>query len=393
MKNDVFFHDGRRLEPEDIVGSFQAIKSQGKFTALMLDPISSVKKSGPQKVVISTAVEDPLLLRRISFWFRAYPCRNTCSTKDGMLAGTGPYVLSKRGKNTLHLKGRGAKAIAEVRYLPHDSPVQALSINPRNRIVIADTPRSDLLYVKKRLKLKLATENKNLSIFGVFNLMSSSPVVKDPRIREAINLSLDRPLLNKLVFHNDARELASFSLPSDGGHNPHLTPYKFDVKKAQALISLADGHGKELRIGIQTSDPIAGKFTSFLKKSIEKIGFKVRILDEYKVALHQKFKKEVDIVVGYDPSPYGHFDFNVKDFFSEKSPYFLVRSSLISSLMGKRSTPAEYDLIFQRIDKEIHTKHYVIPGFQPLKHLALSRDLSYAADFSGLFNLSNLRTK
>src|SRR5690606_40770893 len=82
---------------------------------------------------------------------------------------------------------------------------------------------------------------------SVFVLGTDNEVTKDPKVREALNLAIDRQAMVDSLFMGYATiAKGSHVNPAAFGFNENLDYYPYDLEKARALIKEAGAEGKPL---------------------------------------------------------------------------------------------------------------------------------------------------
>ena len=85
--------------------------------------------------------------------------------------------------------------------------------------------------------------------FPVYRFKNYEGVLKDPRIRQALNYAVDKEALANDLFSGYASVAACQPLtPSHFGYNPNLVPYPYDPEKAKALLKEAGYKGQEVSL-------------------------------------------------------------------------------------------------------------------------------------------------
>jgi len=85
--------------------------------------------------------------------------------------------------------------------------------------------------------------------FPVYRFKNYEGVLKDPRIRQALNYAVDKEALANDLFGGYASVAACQTLtPSHFGYNPNLVPYPYDPEKAKALLKEAGYKGQEVSL-------------------------------------------------------------------------------------------------------------------------------------------------
>ena len=85
--------------------------------------------------------------------------------------------------------------------------------------------------------------------FPVFRFKNYEGVLKDPRIRQALNYAVDKDAIANDLYSGYASVAACQPLtPGHFGYNPNLKPYPYDPEKAKALLKEAGYNGAEVSL-------------------------------------------------------------------------------------------------------------------------------------------------
>lgn len=91
------------------------------------------------------------------------------------------------------------------------------------------------------------------ALFHVMIMNANHPVLKDPRIRQAMSLAVDRDTLNEALWLGKAIVPATHTMEAFGPlYMPELTTFKYDPEKAKQLLQEAGYKGEEI---VYTSFP------------------------------------------------------------------------------------------------------------------------------------------
>jgi len=136
---------------------------------------------------------------------------------------------------------------------------------------------------------------------------------KDIRLRKALNYAINREELLEYGVKGNAYNLGGHIPPGARGHNPNLTLYTYDTKKARALLAEA-GYPNGFEMTLIT--PEAQKLEAQVMKSMyERIGLRVKLeVFSYPDWLRkvwapsdkQAEAQEWDVSVCYNNDSYGH---------------------------------------------------------------------------------------
>src|SRR5262249_28001335 len=127
-------------------------------------------------------------------------------------------------------------------YLPiPDSTVRLANLQSSGLDLIERVAAHDLDIVRKDARLKLST-GTGLGYNGLtFNLANGerakTPLGQDARIRQALELSIDREALNQVVFNGEFQTGNQWVAPTNAYYIKELPIPPRDVAKAKALVA------------------------------------------------------------------------------------------------------------------------------------------------------------
>jgi peptide/nickel transport system substrate-binding protein len=263
LRPDVRFHDGRRLAAEDVVRSLARVRHPGASEGNYLSAVSAIASPAPDVVEIRTSRPDPMLLNNLvpSFVVAARP--------DGSLVGTGPYRVTRFDPQ----QGLEISAFPEHwREPPHEARIRfVFEREPERRLQLL---RDGAVDVALRLP-EAAQASAGFSLFAraapgarLIGLRVDAPPFSDLRLRQAIDLALDRATITRELLGGRAQPLGQILPQGFFGHAPGLEPRNRDLAAARALVSaamrgqesalvLAHGSGRKLeaeRIAAQLAE-------------------------------------------------------------------------------------------------------------------------------------------
>jgi ABC-type transport system substrate-binding protein len=111
--------------------------------------------------------------------------------------------------------------------------------------------------------------------------------LKDARVRQAINLAIDRPLILKRLVSGRGRLAAGVIPPSLGGADTMRAPYPFDVGRAKQLLAEAgypNGVDVELWVG---SNPVYQRITETVQAYLNQAGIRTKIIQRESAAARE----------------------------------------------------------------------------------------------------------
>jgi len=248
LRPGVTFSNGEACDAAAVAWSLNFIAGEkGKPFAAYRDAqaIEKAEAVDATSVRIRTTSADPIIPGKLA-GLRIVPPKYFAATGAAGFAlrpvGTGPFIAQEWSESRLRL-ARNPTAWrppvldnVELRALPDNaarlqallsgSVEAALNLNPDDKTVLEDagfrtvfTPRGAVLAIQ------FVTER-------------DSPL-RDKRVRQALNLAVDRARIVKLILGGSTQPASQGSVPAAFGHDPSLTPLPYDPARAKTLLSEA----------------------------------------------------------------------------------------------------------------------------------------------------------
>ncbi|MBM3533534.1 MAG: ABC transporter substrate-binding protein [Alphaproteobacteria bacterium] len=254
LRRDVTFHDGEKMDGASVKANIERSKTLAESRRKTeLAAIKEVEADGPTvrfKLAQPFApligvftdrggmVASPKALAAMGSTFATKP---VCS---------GPYSFVERvALDRIVVKkfpqhwNQAAYKIEQVTYLPiPDSTVRTANLRSGGLQVIERVLPSDLAALESDARTKVvgspATAYYTMSI-NLNHGERAATLGKDPRVREALELSLDREVINQVVYNGEFIASNQPWAPGSAWNNPGLPVPKRDVAKAKALLKAA----------------------------------------------------------------------------------------------------------------------------------------------------------
>jgi peptide/nickel transport system substrate-binding protein len=238
----VRFSDGSPLAAADVAASLKAAVERGWATHDYLWPMASVRTLDERRVEVRTRGREPTFLTRLPWGFvlRADAVDRT----PVPVVGTGPYRLERwlPGKEFVlsrnpHYWGAPAP-FASARFVIVPDDAERVARVERGEADVADNvplEAFDRLERQRELRLVVGTGHRVLFLA----LRVDRAPFRDPRVREAMELALDRAELVERVLLGRARPAYQLLPPSVVGHDPGLVATRTDRERARRLLAEA----------------------------------------------------------------------------------------------------------------------------------------------------------
>lgn len=167
--------------------------------------------------------------------------------------GTGPFVVTEWVTGHAIMKAnpkswRKAKVAGlEIREIPEEtSRLQALA---SGAIDIAQSLAADQKSYLDEVGAQLFRRPTPNVVFLAAHTVPATSPLKDPRVRYALNLAVNRQKLIDQVMAGATTPAAQLSFPGAFGYNPDVAAYPYDPDQAKKLLAEA-GHGQGLKLQV-----------------------------------------------------------------------------------------------------------------------------------------------
>ncbi len=292
LKKGVTFSSGDPVTSKDVAFSIDQAR-ESPFNGSLYAAIAKVTAPAPDTVVLKLKTASPALLAALA----NYSAAIVPADYAGMSAkefgqtpiGTGPYAVSSGER------GRDIVLVANANFWKPEKPHFEEIV-----FTVATDENSRLQQVRGGdLDMTLATpigaktglppnsgvriEETPQRVVNYFLLNQDDPRFEDPRVREAINLAIDRDGIIETATDGRGEQGASFLPPMVSFWNDTKPPAQ-DVAKAKQLIAEATKGGSipPFTIRFYDFDAYSKLATQVIQQNLEEIGLTVKLqpLDE-----------------------------------------------------------------------------------------------------------------
>jgi peptide/nickel transport system substrate-binding protein len=244
LRDGLRFSDGRPVTAEDVAASLNAARERGWATRNYLQAIESVRAAGPRSVVIRTRFPYLVLLFKLP-WGLVLPADAVAATPVAAV-GTGPYRLESwepgRGfalARNPHFREAPA-GFARARFVVVSDAGERLGKLLRGEAQVADQVPLDMVEALRGRDDVTVFAGAGIRVIFL-GLRVDAPPFSDARVREAVDLAIDREELISRAYGGRTVPASQLVPQAIVGFNPAIPVTAPDRARARRLLDEA-GH-------------------------------------------------------------------------------------------------------------------------------------------------------
>lgn len=279
VRPDVSFHDGTPLTADQVAASLTAA-SEASPRPRILDGVELTVVADGDSVVVTTAVQDPLVPQRLSSPQLSILAASAYGA-DGVVSpvgtGTGPFELVAVDGITGATLDRfddywGDVALADgidVQYVP-DGTARAAALRTGTADIVEAIPVGQVTQIEPDLVHEVPMPRTN-----TLYLNTESGPFADPAVRAAAQAAIDRAAIVELVYEGRADVAAGLLGPA--------LPWAADLRSSDEYTSILDTRpapapvdGVEISLGTFTDRAELPEVAVILEQQLEEAGFVVQ---------------------------------------------------------------------------------------------------------------------
>ena len=387
LRRGVTFHNGEPFDAEAV--RFSLMRASQAYGATAWFPeIAEVDIIGPFTVDVVLREPDSLFLYQLAYIGLIQPpryFRQVGLDKFGKTpVGTGPFQFVRwDGKRReIHLEAnphywrKGYPKVERVIYSYLDSK-NALDLLTQGKLDLIRrlNPRKTTEFMQTG-KGKIVKAWLPQIVLGTFNLLKNETPLKDFRVRQAINLAINREDLIRYGAIGNGRLLRGYTVPEDPNH-AGLRPYPLDVPKAKQLLREA-GYAKGFKLSMSVDDKLPPQIENIIAVSLRQIGITVgfkrvsmsEFLKEHHLAkLAGASPSSFDIQLAVMPAGTIFHSGNVAMtwLYSKKPNQSLLRDPVLDQLYEealRTYDPAKASAVWKKLERYVYDNHLLLIGYQ-----------------------------
>ncbi|HEV8268833.1 MAG TPA: ABC transporter substrate-binding protein [Thermoanaerobaculia bacterium] len=250
------FSDGSPVTAADVTASLEAARSKPWVSRIFLQAIESVKALDESRVQIRTRSPYTLLLSKLHYGF-VLPAREMDKVPVAPI-GAGPYRLESWTKGKELVLGRNARyrggeaPFEKVRFeVVPDAKARILRVQTGKAQIADAIPLGELDALSRDARVRVLSAPGPRVLFLGYHF-DEAPF-SDPRVREAVDLAIDREELIRRALFNHAVPASQLVSPMVFGHDPDIAFTRPDRPRARRLLAEA-GYPNGLAIPLDGPD-------------------------------------------------------------------------------------------------------------------------------------------
>ncbi len=301
IKRHLHFSNNSPIRAQDVVATIRRSLQEKSAIKSYLLTVKEIKAISNWIVEIKTYTPDPLLLYKLAYIY-IIPHEYLESPYDGKIS-SGLYRVQKWfGKeNNIILVKNSYHFLANEQY--PDVLEFIIESNEKKRISMVTTGKADIAEDITPYEASLSVkQHRNVEIVPLqgliiryLHLKPSSIYFKDPQVRKAIALAIDRERMVKELFKGYARAAYAMIPKYIFGYTDEINLPKRNLQKAKELLSKANYPSEPITLYTSTTD----KTPEYIASDLKEIGITVNIKRLNFSELYPKLqKKEIEFYYG-----------------------------------------------------------------------------------------------
>ncbi len=393
LREDVFFHDGATLTTADVVFSLERCRNDprseiGGFLA-GVESISHDPQAG--RIDIETTRPDPYFLESLAAVLVVSE-----NAPEVILEpiGTGPYRFGSYERGSMltlqsfpeYWRGSPREPLVEFLVIP-ESEVAVQRLERGEVDLVRGLPPRLVDRVESKPELWVDSRLSQSVLF--LSLNPGVPPLDDPKVRQAIDLALDREALMAGVHLNHARPASQLLGPGVFGYDPDLEAAHRDVEMAHHLLRQST-HGEGVELLLETTEAYLPQAMA-VGKQLDGAGFETKVVARPWPDLY------AGLEAGTVGAWYGLWNFDSSDagIFFDQVIHTPTADGNWGSANFSGHGDAEVDLLiraasaeldpearrrqFQQISRRVAEIRIYVPLLWPLDLYGMRRDLDWEA--------------
>jgi peptide/nickel transport system substrate-binding protein len=270
LRQDVTFHSGNKLSADDVVWTFNRLKTSQDFKAIFA-PYEKLVKIDDYTVELVSFEPFPLVLQTATYLFpmdskfysgQANGVDKSIITKHGdsfastHVSGTGPFIVTSREQG-IKVEFKRFDNYWDKKSTGNVDHLTLVPIKENaTRVAALLSGDADMIYPVAPNDHKRVIDTKNIDLVTIPGTriitlqmnQNSNAALKDVRVRQAIVYAINNEAIVQKIMKGFATTAGQQSPAGYAGYDANLTP-RYDLKKAQQLMKEA-GYEKGFKLSM-----------------------------------------------------------------------------------------------------------------------------------------------
>lgn len=288
LRKDVVFHNGDKLMSKDVKATLERLmdKTIASPKAKEFRSISAIETPDDFTVTLKLkAPTSPLLASLASGWGAILPKSLIDAGHDfgTQPVGTGPFVLKNwirdsqivlKRNDRYWLKGHPKLDEINMHIIPERAvSVQGLLSGQVDVAYVIDKDDLPMLEASQDVEI----EKSLTALIMVMSMNCSKPVLKDVRVRQAINYAIDKQMVLDVAY-GGGKPIGTFMDYGNAYYKDFSRLYPYDPSKAKQLLAQAEvGPDTTLELFLPQNYELHVKAGEMYQDMLAKVGLKVKI--------------------------------------------------------------------------------------------------------------------
>ena len=260
--------------------------------------------------------------------------------------------------------------------------------------VVSGIPIYDRTKIAKSGKAYLTPQ---MGVMHYLGLNTYKPPFNDVRVRQAANYALNRDLINKALFNNEAIICPGPISPRTFGADPNLKPYPYNPTKARELLKEAGyPNGVSVTLAYPTYMSQIQEQAEVIASQFGKAGFKVKLQPYERAVMWDNYKgrKLQMYIYWWDDAP--EPDRYMYSLFDSKSRDYYYKNAEVDKLLDQGRTTLDRQKraqIYHKLDDVLYKDApwvymYVVPEV-----FAVANNVDYQGRRDGFLDMRYAKPK
>jgi peptide/nickel transport system substrate-binding protein len=273
IREDVRFHDGSALAPEDV--AFSVNRVVGEATGFQspqrgqLDGVTGATAVGEERAVrVSSAGVNPVVFASFASYCDVLSKEWVEGHDDSYLAsnamGTGPFQLEtyESGERVVMSRFDGywndPAAVTEVTFTAEPDPTARVdALLEGETDVVVNVPPAGADRINSGTAARLAVTPSTRIMFAA--MRHDTPPFDSATFRQALNYAVDLTSVVDNVLQGFGEATGQPTLEGFTGHNPDVRAYPYDRERAEELVEQSGYAGAEITLQAPTGRYLKGR--------------------------------------------------------------------------------------------------------------------------------------